>query len=681
MRRLNHMHAPVLLMLLLLAGLLLPVSAQQAEPPITASAVIAAPAGVETSAIQTAPSLEQLLSTPLTDVPRQIEVSTAARYAQSSSRSVNVTYVVTSADIEQFQWQTLAQILQSLPGLYVSSDGGFFYIGVRGLGQPGDFNSRLLFLLDGVRLNENIYDAGLLGSDAIIDVENIDRVEFAAGPGAAVYGNNAFFGVVNILSKTAQQLRGGAARLTLQDDGSNRYFFNTAQRLAQGAEWWFSASHQQHPELPLAFAAPAGFEQAYLQHNNEQLSRLRLGARHQGLRLQALWSAQKRHSPYPLMTPDGWQTVATEDKNDNFLLSLAHQQALSADLTLSGHLNQSASRYRRDIPVYLAPFGQTALSSDQIGRWFSGDVLVQYQGLAAHDLLFGLEFQDDLRQQIEISLAASAELLQGFYGHNQRKSAFVQDQWQLLPQHSLLVGVRYDASKVSDPRWSPRLGWIWQLSDSQNLKLLYGSAYRAANLYEFASNFSLYAPTPEVEEITSTELSFEQQISRQFSYRLSWYYADIHNLITQDPLQAVFVNTQQVHNYGTELALDWRLHSGAMLSAAWSWQRGQDASGQALQNSPQHLLKLQYQQPIRWLAAQFNATALGMSRRLADASELPGYVVLNLGLNWQLAASHQLSLQLNNVGDQQVFDRPSSLNPPSLQPGRVLSLSWRWQLW
>lgn len=627
------------------------------------------------------PSLEQLLSTPLSDVPRQIEVSTAARYAQSSNQSVNVTYVVTAADIELFQWHTLAQILQSLPGIYISNDGAFLYVGVRGLGQPGDFNSRLLFMLDGVRINENIYDAGLLGSDAVIDVENIDRVEFAAGPGAAVYGNNAFFGVVNILTKTAQQLRGGALRLTMQDNGSNRYFFNTANRLEQGAEWWFSASHQQHPELPLAFAPPPGDADAYLAENHEQLSRFRFGVRQQGLRLQALWSGQTRHTPSTLLTPAGWQTTAVEDQNDNFLVSLAHQQAIAEDLTLSGHLNQSGSRYRRDIPIYHPDYAQTMLHSEQLGRWFSGDLLLQYQGLTAHDLLFGLEFQDDVRQQIEVSLAATNELLQGFYGHNQRKSMFVQDQWQLLPQHSVLLGVRYDDSRVSPARWSPRVGWIWQLNDQQNLKLLYGSAYRAANLYEFATNYSFFAPTPEVETVTSTELTFEQQLSRQFSYRLSWYYADIHDLIAQDPAEAVFTNRGQVHNYGTELTLDWRLHSGAMLSAAWSWQRGKNDLGERLQNSPQHLVKLQYQQPIRWLDAQFSATALGMSQRWVGDSPLAAYVVVDLGLTWQLSAQHLLAVQLQNSGDRMIFDRPILSNPPAVQPGRVFSVTWRWQLW
>ncbi len=630
---------------------------------------------------QQTPSLEQLLEIQLTKVPSQIEVQTGARYAQSSSQSANVTYVVTASDIEQFQWQTLADVLQSLPGIYISTDSGFQYVGIRGLGQPGDFNSRLLFLLDGVRINENIYDAGTLGSDAIVDVENIDRVEFAAGPGAAVYGNNAFFGVVNILTKTAQQLRGAAVKLTMQTDGSNKYFFNSAERLQQGAEWWFSASHQQHPEIPYAFEIPEDFSQQYQQLNAEHLSRLRLGVKSQGSRLQALWSSQHRTTPSLVQAPNGWLTAAVADKNDNMLVSLAHQQVLTENLQLSGHLNYNSTEYRRDFPIFHPVFAFTDLRSEQLGRWYSGDLLLQYQGLTEHDLLFGAEFQDDVRQQIEVSLVADPQLLQGFYGHNQRQSLFIQDQWQLHSQHSLLLGARYDKSRIGGQRLSPRLGWVWQLSQAEQVKLLYGNAYRAANLYEFATNHSFAMPEPDAEEIDSAELSYERRLSDQFSYRLSWFNAELNQLISMTPEDAVFTNSQRIHNYGANLDLDWRLDGGRMLSAAWSWQRGKDLIGQPLQNSPQHLVKLQYLQPVPWLQARLSLQALAVSQRQVDDSSLAGFVVWQTGLIWQLHADHVLVLHIHNVLDTAIYDRPLLINPPSVQPGRVLSLSWRWQLW
>lgn len=630
---------------------------------------------------QQTPSLEQLLKTQLSDLPQHIETTTATRYAQSSNQSATVTYVVTAADIDMFQWQTLAEVLQSLPGIYITTDSIFQYVGIRGLGQPGDFNSRLLFLIDGVRINENVYDAALVGTDAMIDVENIDRIEFAAGPGAAIYGNNAFFGVVNILTKSAQQLRGGAVQMTVRDDTTNRYFFSTAHRLEQGSEWWFSASHQHQNEIPLAFPALPQFEQGFLDHNNEHLSRLRLGAKHQGLRFQLLWAGQERNSPTLMSSPDGVETLPVRDQNDNLLLSLAHSHAVTENITVSGHLNHSNNRYRRDIPIYEPDVGRSSFYDDQIGRWFSGDLVLQYQGLLEHDLLVGIELQDDLRQQLEVRLGSQRELLQGFYGKNQRKSAFIQDQWQLFANHSLLVGMRYDESKVSDPRLSPRLGWVWQMSPDQSLKLLRGNAYRSANLYEFAVNDSFAIPSLHDEEITSTELTYEQQWSRQLSYRISGFYADIHQLIALSPETAAFINTPELHNLGAEVNLDWRLTNGAMLSATWSWQQGQDALKQDLQNSPQHLVKLQYQQWVPYINAHLSTMIIGTTQRQAGDLTLPGSVMAQLGLNWQLAEQHQLSMKFNNLLDTMVSDRPLLDRPTFVRPGRTFSLSWRWQLW
>ncbi len=629
---------------------------------------------------QQTPTLEQLLNTRLTDVPSQIEVQTAARYAQSSNQSANITYVVTAADIELFQWQTLADILQNLPGIYISTDGAFHYVGVRGLGQPGDFNSRLLFLLDGVRMNENIYDAGLLGSDAMIDVENIDRVEFAAGPGAAVYGNNAFFGVVNILTKNAQQLRGGAIKMALQSDSSQRYFFNSAYRLEQGSEWWFSASHQLRPEIPLEFEPPPGQEAAFLARNSEHLNRLRFGMKHQGFRFQGLWASQVRRAPSVLEREDNQSLSSLLDRNDGFLLSISHEQQLTDDIRLSGHLNQSGNRFRRDIPIFTPEDGETVLANDQLGRWLHGDLLLQYQGLLTHDVLIGIEFQDDYRQRVEVLLPASDELLQGYYGRNQRKALFVQDQWQLAAEHSLILGLRYDESSLSRRQLNPRLGWIWQFAAAQQIKLLHGSAYRSGNLYEFSTNASVGMPLPADEEIDSTELTYEHQLSRQFSYRLITFYANINNLISIKLPNPFFSNTRQVRSFGNELDLDWRLPNGAQLNVAYTWQHNQDQFEQKLQNSPAQLIKLQYQQPVPWLDAQFSLGMVGLSQRQVDDTALPGYLLLQTGLYWQLA-DHQLAVHVQNLLDQQVFDRPTLINPVSEQPGRTLRLSWRWQIW
>jgi iron complex outermembrane receptor protein len=124
-------------------------------------------------------SLEELLRQELRQPSGDLAVSTAARMAQSGAAAPGVTHVVTRQDIQRLGLRNLADILQLLPGVYLTRDGLFTQMGVRGLGRPGDLNARVLFLLDGMRLNENIYYAGQIDQDFLVDVSEIERVSSA----------------------------------------------------------------------------------------------------------------------------------------------------------------------------------------------------------------------------------------------------------------------------------------------------------------------------------------------------------------------------------------------------------------------------------------------------------------------------------------------------------------------
>ncbi|HTH10691.1 MAG TPA: Plug domain-containing protein, partial [Acidovorax sp.] len=125
----------------------------------------------------------------------QIEVTTASRYTQTALEAPAMVSVVTAEDILLFGYRTLAEVLAGMRGLYVSYDRSYHYLGNRGFATPGDYNTRVLLLVNGVRFNDNLYDQASIGTDFPLDLDLIDRVEFVPGPGSAVYGANAFFGV------------------------------------------------------------------------------------------------------------------------------------------------------------------------------------------------------------------------------------------------------------------------------------------------------------------------------------------------------------------------------------------------------------------------------------------------------------------------------------------------------
>jgi iron complex outermembrane receptor protein len=125
-------------------------------------------------------SLEQLLEV---DVDK---VYGASKYEQKISQAPSSVTIVTSDEIKKLGHRTVADVLRGVPSLFVTSDRAYSYLGIRGFGRPSDYNSRILLLVDGHRLNDNIYDGALLGTEAILDVDLIERMEVIRGPSSSI---------------------------------------------------------------------------------------------------------------------------------------------------------------------------------------------------------------------------------------------------------------------------------------------------------------------------------------------------------------------------------------------------------------------------------------------------------------------------------------------------------------
>jgi iron complex outermembrane receptor protein len=159
----------------------------------------------------------------LSDLPLEdllkIEVVGASKYPQAGTVAPSAVTVVTREDIRRFGWRTLSEALAAQRGFHASYDRSYHYLGVRGFAPSGDYNNRILFLVDGMRVNDNIYDSVMAGETFPIDLDLVERIEIVRGPGASIYGGNALFGVVNIILRSGASFDG--AELAA-DAGSGR---------------------------------------------------------------------------------------------------------------------------------------------------------------------------------------------------------------------------------------------------------------------------------------------------------------------------------------------------------------------------------------------------------------------------------------------------------------------------
>ena len=135
----------------------------------------------------------------------QITVYSASKHEQSVSDAPSSVTVITADEIQRYGYRTLADILETVRGFYITSDRYQSYVGVRGFGRLGDWNSRILLLVDGHRINDDVLGQAFIGSEFPVDIDLIQRIEIIRGPSSSLYGAEAFFGVINVITRKENQ--------------------------------------------------------------------------------------------------------------------------------------------------------------------------------------------------------------------------------------------------------------------------------------------------------------------------------------------------------------------------------------------------------------------------------------------------------------------------------------------
>src|SRR5580704_2132502 len=156
----------------------------------------------------------------------------------------SVTFI-TAEEITRYGYRTLADILRGVRGMYVTDDRNFSYLGTRGFGIPGDYNSRVLLLVNGHRVNDNIYGQAEIGAEFGIDPAMFERVEIIRGPASSLYGNSAFFAVVNVITKSGAALGGASLTVEAGTLGTQLTRGSFGRRFASGLDVAVSGTYEQ----------------------------------------------------------------------------------------------------------------------------------------------------------------------------------------------------------------------------------------------------------------------------------------------------------------------------------------------------------------------------------------------------------------------------------------------------
>jgi len=535
-------------------------------------------------------SLTALKSMSLEDLGEVNVVVAASKYEQKTTEAPSSVSIVTQDEIKLYGYRTLADILASLQGFNVSYDRNNSYLGVRGV-SLGDFNSRVLLLIDGHRINNNLTDSAGIGNEFLLDVDLIDRVEVIRGPGSVLYGNNAFFGVINVITRKGGQVN--VVEASGEYGGFNTYKLRVAagKSFTNGISVLLSGTYYNNEGLELlGFNSPAT-NWVSKNMDAETYGSFFGSVNYKDFALEGGYIRREKVDPTALLETF-FNDPRSRTMTDRSYVDLKFTHELPDIADVTARLYYDRCNIKTGEPDFYNSPAATYYQDVQMGEWWGAELQLNKKLWQKHVITVGAEYRDDFNLSDQVF--DNNKLLPGSsaYGTRQSYGVFTEGDFALRDDLHFNGGVRYDQYGDFDPSFSPRLGLIYNPFKKSTFKALYGTAFRTPNFLEInvGQNDSLMP-----EKIESYELVYEQGIGQHLRSSISGFYNHMDNLI-------IFTGNYDNYNAdtrGMELALDGNWAKGVRCRASYTLQRTENlTTGGGFPDSPEHMVKLNLSAPV-----------------------------------------------------------------------------------
>lgn len=449
-------------------------------------------------------------------------------------------------------YPTIAEAVRGVRGVYLSDDRSYAAAGFRGFSRPGDYGNRVLVTIDGHPINDDYLWSSYVGYDARVDLDDIERIEVIRGPGSVLYGTGAFFGVINLVTRSRGGRTHGELGAGAAGDGVARARSTGVVRFGEDAGAWMTVSAARgagrdffFPEYvanPTDPNAERGADGSPVDGNARGLDGFdaaMVAGRAYWRTLTVQWHLNTRDKAVPTAA---YGAVFGDRRNR------ARDTRAFVELKFEPRLGKRTSLLARaHVNLYdfdgLVPYPADNVDHEAYkGRWLGAELRAVVSPVDALRLTVGAEAAVHATTHQSESDAVS-----GLYFSND--TPFVAIAPYLLgdvapsKRIKLSAGVRFDYfSHLTgfDPggALSPRLAAIFKPWKGGNVKLLGGKAFRAPSVYELYGRGPGQAPSANLqpEQVFSGEVEVSHEVTETVRAIVAGYTNYVTGLIELVPI-------------------------------------------------------------------------------------------------------------------------------------------------